>query len=310
MIDKIDYRIILELQEDGCIGNAELARRLGISVPSVAKRVDHLLKTDVIAIRAVPNPFKMGHKAKALIALDVNLEKMDDICAKLAEIVYVDLIHTAFGRFDVLMMVNYPTWELLFKFIGEELSRMEGILEVETFFIAEVKKRYEMSFLNDSNNQTPEWIDATDQRLIEELVKNGRADYRYLAEKVQKSISTVSRRISILLEKNIIRIRAIPNPPKLGYEAGAFSALKVDPAKVQEACSELAGYSEIFLIMAMTNGFDILIGAHLPNPQMLHEFIVSKVFHTTGVRNIETFFLGELKKRIYGWYLNDANASW
>ena len=69
MISKTDKKIILELQEKGRASYAELASKLGISVSTVATRTEKLISSRVIEIRAIPNPYKMGLQANALIAI-------------------------------------------------------------------------------------------------------------------------------------------------------------------------------------------------------------------------------------------------
>jgi Lrp/AsnC family leucine-responsive transcriptional regulator len=48
VIDKINFRIIEELQADGRLSMAELGRRVNLSPPAVAERVQRLEETGVI----------------------------------------------------------------------------------------------------------------------------------------------------------------------------------------------------------------------------------------------------------------------
>ena len=56
MITKTDKKIILELQKNGRASYAQLASKLGISVSTVASRIERLIRSRVIEIRAIPNP--------------------------------------------------------------------------------------------------------------------------------------------------------------------------------------------------------------------------------------------------------------
>ena len=82
MIDNINRQIIAALKSDGRYSYAGLAKDLGINVATVAKRIEKMIQEDVISIRAVLNPFKLGYNAHALITLDIDLTKVDQVCAQ------------------------------------------------------------------------------------------------------------------------------------------------------------------------------------------------------------------------------------
>jgi Lrp/AsnC family transcriptional regulator for asnA, asnC and gidA len=292
MVDNTSLRIIMELCRDGRSSNARLARRLGISALTVAKRISAMLEEDIIAIKAVPNPEKMGFQASAFIGLNVALKEIDGICARLKDNLHVNLVVTCFGQFDVLLLVYFHEWVGLQTFMKEELARLEGVRRVETYLVAEARKRYQGMFDSSRGRGGPAVLDAVDQQLIEALMRNGRPNYSELADKLGLSTSTISRRIAALVRGDIIKILAVPNPAKMGYAANAFIAVRADLAKVGTICDRLAGYPEVFMVLRLMNGFDILFGVHSPNPGTLYDFLKTKVASIDGILNTETFIRG------------------
>jgi DNA-binding Lrp family transcriptional regulator len=141
-----DYRLIAELQRDGSTSYSELSERLGITAKTVAKKMEALLSSQVIAIRAQPNPYKLGLSACAFLAIKTDPSKNGQICEYLAENFHVNLVQTVFGRLDILAIAYFPNLEKLHAFIDNELYPLEGILRVEMHFIKEVYKRYERFF--------------------------------------------------------------------------------------------------------------------------------------------------------------------
>ncbi len=109
----------------------------------------------------------------------------------------------------------------------------------------------------------------------------------------------MSRRVARLKEEEIIKISAIRNPSQMGYLANAYVVIHADLNQVNKICSELAVHPEVHLIMTLMSGFEILVGIHLPNPEMLYRFIVEKIAKIYGVSNIETFICAEIRKRSY-----------
>jgi Lrp/AsnC family transcriptional regulator for asnA, asnC and gidA len=293
MLDDISFKILLELCHDGRSSNAKLARKLGISVVTVAKRVNALIKEGVIEIKAIPNRVKMGYRAQAFIGLDVDLKKIDSVCAQLMNNSHISKALTSFGRFDVLLILCFREWEMLQNFIEEELQSIEGVTHIETYLVSEAKKRYRGIFANDLATSKPTLINETDEKIIRELMRNGRIDYADLGNKLGMSTSTVSRRVAFLIKESIIKIMAIPNPSKLGYLSSAYVALHADLAKVDKICDQLSSYPQVYQIMRLMNGFEILLGVHSPNTDMLFNFLKSRIANIDGVLNSETFIRGD-----------------
>jgi Lrp/AsnC family transcriptional regulator for asnA, asnC and gidA len=303
MITKTDKKIILELQKKGRASYAELASKLGISVSTVASRTERLMRSRVIEIRAIPNPYKMGLIANALIAVKAEPSKIDRICDRLVDNFFISTVTTVFGRYDILIIVHFPTWEMMHDFINRELSKIDGVLRVESYYLNEFKKRYQRLFGKDSGDQQPVRLKNSEQKLIAELAKNGRKNIREIAEKIGTHVSTVSRRIHALVEEGVFKIVAVPNPQSFGYGSNAFISLDVEASKVDRICKDLFSYSEIVVITTLVRGSGIMLGLQTTNNEMLYKFIKEKIARLKGVQETETFITAELKKRYYGWFL-------
>jgi DNA-binding Lrp family transcriptional regulator len=299
VIDEIDRKIILSLRQNGRTSNVDLSGEMGLGVATVAKRVENLISDKIIQIKAVVNPFRMGHNAHAFILLDLDLTKVDSICERLIKNPNVSLVVTSFGRCDVIIIVDFPSWEILHDFMRHDLTMMEGVKKAETHLVADIKKRYNGIFDSSSANNNPVSIDEIDKKLIAELQADGRVNYAYLAEKLNIGVATVSRRIAALLKDNTIKIIAVPNPSKLGQIANANIALSVEPQKITQICEELVRQEPVYMVMTMMNGFDILVGVAFSNPEGLYNFITQKIARINGVTNIETFMRAEIKKADY-----------
>jgi Lrp/AsnC family transcriptional regulator for asnA, asnC and gidA len=301
MIDRLGYRIIDALNKDGRCSYARLARELGISVATINRRINAMLQADIFAFKAVANPYKMDCQSRAFITLEVDLSRVDGICSGLTENRNLSMVVTAFGRYGILLMADFYSREALQNFYKNELPRIVGVKQVSTFLILEIKKIYDGIFENSQDGMASP-IGAVNQRLIEELQVNGRASLAYLANKLGISLPTVSRRINYLVKEDFIRVTAVPNPSKLGYSSDALIALRAVQSEINHICDELSGYPEVHMVMTVMTGFDILVGIHLPNPEMLFNFIKDRIAGLDGVSGIETFAQAEIRKRYYGLF--------
>jgi DNA-binding Lrp family transcriptional regulator len=302
MIDNLNQEIISSLKRDGRYSCARMAKDLGVNVATVTKRIDKMLEEDVISIKTVLNPFKFGFNTHAFITLDIELGKITQVCQRLVSNSNISLVATIFGRYDVLIIADFPSWEKLQEFISKDLPNIEGIKKIDTFPIITIKKIYHGLFKFDSFENTPPQLDAVDLTIIDELEKNGRLSFANLAHKLNISLTTVSRRVANLKKEDIIKITAVRNPAKWGYLANAYFVLQTEKNKVDSICEKLAVHPEIHLVMTLMSGFEILAGIHISNVEAMYKFIVEQVARIDGIMNIETFVCAETIKRSYALF--------
>jgi Lrp/AsnC family transcriptional regulator, leucine-responsive regulatory protein len=70
LLDDVNLRLLQELQADGRMGMAELGRRIGMSAPAVAERVQRLERAGVIAgYHADIDPGKLGFAVAAIVRI-------------------------------------------------------------------------------------------------------------------------------------------------------------------------------------------------------------------------------------------------
>jgi DNA-binding Lrp family transcriptional regulator len=298
MLDSFDRQLILALQKDGRANHVELAALLGSHVSTIAKRMELLEENETMKVRALPNPAKLGYTAHALIAIETRISNVDEILARLNKNFHVNLAVTAFGRYNILAITFFPTWDKLFNMISSDLSTIEGT-KVDTFLIKDIKKRY-YGFAVD--NIKPVKIDEIDQQLIEKLTENGRYKNQHLAEMLGLSAPTCLRRVSRLLREKVIEIKALPNPSQIGYTANAFLFLRIEPTKLEETCSRLSVYEDIYLIMTLHNSFDMFVSFNATTPEELYKF-QNKILSLDGILGGDIIVRAEIKKRYYGGFL-------
>ncbi|MGH3110611.1 MAG: Lrp/AsnC family transcriptional regulator [Gaiellaceae bacterium] len=90
LLDEINLRLLAELQSDGRLGMAELGRRIGMSPPAVAERVQRLERAGVIAgYRAELDPAALGFPVAAVVRIRPSpgqLQRVREIAADTPEV--------------------------------------------------------------------------------------------------------------------------------------------------------------------------------------------------------------------------------
>ena len=79
-VDQISRRLLAELQEDGRLSLAELGRRVGLSAPAVAERLQRLEEDGVVAgYRALVNPRALGLGLSAVVRVRPNARQLPKV---------------------------------------------------------------------------------------------------------------------------------------------------------------------------------------------------------------------------------------
>ena len=139
-MDKLNQKLIQELQNDGRQSYIQLGKMLGVSEGTVRKRVKDLQNRGVMKIRAVVNPYEIGYSFISLMALQVRMADLRQVGETLAEKPNVYYLAFVTGRYDLLALIMAQTPEELSTFIKEHISSIPSIVRTETFVNLEVIK--------------------------------------------------------------------------------------------------------------------------------------------------------------------------
>jgi Lrp/AsnC family transcriptional regulator, leucine-responsive regulatory protein len=90
-VDQVNRALLAELQQDARLSLAELGRRIGLSAPAVAERLQRLEQDRVISgYRAVVEPRALGLSLSAVVRIRPNarqLPKVAELARRTAEVV-------------------------------------------------------------------------------------------------------------------------------------------------------------------------------------------------------------------------------
>ena len=139
-------------------------------------------------------------------------------------------------------------------------------------------------------------LDNLSYQILKALSKDGRYSYTKLAKELKTKVSTVSTKVSRMLEEGLISIQAVPNPYKIGYKFQVVIALNVELGQIDTVCQALMDNSNVSSIATMFGRFNILVFAEFPTIDMLFTIVREVLPNIEGVNRIDTFFVSERKK--------------
>ncbi|MBU6438406.1 MAG: Lrp/AsnC ligand binding domain-containing protein [Betaproteobacteria bacterium] len=143
-LDMADRRILTQLQGDGRISNAELARRVHLSPSACLERTRRLERNGTIArYTAVLDPQKLG--AALVIFVQVSLHDMtEEVFSAFHKgvqgIPEIQECHMVSGGFDYLLKVRVADMQSYRKLHGDILSRLPHVRETHTYVVMQEVK--------------------------------------------------------------------------------------------------------------------------------------------------------------------------
>ncbi|WEL16274.1 MULTISPECIES: HTH-type transcriptional regulator Lrp [unclassified Halorhabdus] len=98
-----------------------------------------------------------------------------------------------------------------------------------------------------------------DRKLINELLDDGRASLRSLADDLDVSVTTVSNHLSTLEEEGIIEgYTPKVDYDKIGYDVTAILQLKVEGSALPEVTDSLEEHEQMVSVYEVTGDYDII----------------------------------------------------
>lgn len=145
--DNLDRAILEELQTNGRISVADLARKIHLSQPAVHNRIKRLERRGVIrGYVALIDREQAGYDVMCFVRLSIQQEHITAIREAIAEMPQVLECYRMTGDSDMLLKVVVENHRQLNEFIEKTLCVLPGIQRVETAVVlSEMKTTTQIS---------------------------------------------------------------------------------------------------------------------------------------------------------------------
>ncbi|GLR13430.1 AsnC family transcriptional regulator [Chitinimonas prasina] len=143
-IDRIDRKILRELQDDGRIANVDLAKRIGLSPTACLERVKRLTRDGyILGYGARLNPEKLS--AGLLVFVEVLLDRTTPEVFERFKLAVTDRpevqeCHLVAGGFDYLVKARVRDMRAYRDFLAGTLLSLPGVRETHTYAVMEEVK--------------------------------------------------------------------------------------------------------------------------------------------------------------------------
>lgn len=138
-LDETDAQILKILQSDGRITNADLAKAVGLSAPSVLQRVRALEQAGIIKrYVALLDHEKLSRKLTAIVHVSLSLHEQQPIerfRKAVTEIPEVTEVYNITGEHDFILKVLARDMRHYESIIRDKITKIRGIHRLNTSFV-------------------------------------------------------------------------------------------------------------------------------------------------------------------------------
>ncbi|MBF9000028.1 Lrp/AsnC family transcriptional regulator [Vibrio nitrifigilis] len=138
-LDKIDYKLLRLLQQDGRMSNAELADKVNISPATCHRRLDRLFKSDAItSVRAIVAPNKVDLASLVIVGVVLDRSTPESFAEFEQAIVTMPVIidcQLVAGEFDYFLRIRVKDMADFNQLHASQLISLPGVRQIRTFFV-------------------------------------------------------------------------------------------------------------------------------------------------------------------------------
>lgn len=291
----------------------DLARLVGGSESTVARRVRALISSGAVRTTVLVDPIRCGLGLPVTVFFRVTNKSVRTLVDHLVARTDVRLVALLTGRHGVLGEFIVPSLADLERLLMDDLAAVDATFETTTEpVLREFKATVEWAhglvagvpgvrtpLVDGERRADPQPLDATDQALVDLLRLDGRTSFGDLGQAVGLSESAARRRFDALVESRRIHPVTLVAGSVLGLDAQYFVSLNVTPGQIDHAARVLADRPEVRYLAAMAGSSDLFFELMLPAHPDLHRFRAEVLGALPGVTGVAIAMNVQTLKRAF-----------
>lgn len=138
--DALDLSLIRELQSDARQTAKDLAGKLGISRPTVRKRLHRLIDDHLIRIVTITDPCILEYRLRGALLIKTHPGKIETVAETLAKHARIQHLIMTAGCYEIIAWTIFRDQEDMSNFVRNELNSIPGIISHETAISLRIAK--------------------------------------------------------------------------------------------------------------------------------------------------------------------------
>ncbi len=322
-IDSIDQTIIRLLMEDGRMSNPVISNRIPDSTISMIRyRINRLLSKNIIRLSTVIIPGKVGFPVMANVFLRVETGSIRSIAEKMVCLESVSYVCNTLGNHDIGITIHARDNIDLYTTISNQIASLPGVKETTTEVVPlQLKDIYHWQIPDSivpglipprkppyfSRRLLPRKIDAVDFTIVNFLMEDPLISAASIARRIGNiSPRSISSRIEMLVNQDVIRITAIVNPEKVGFPVKADIDVQVESMPLFDAALRLAELEQTSWVACAIDGSHINVQVCVQDIQELYRFVSDVIHKVPGIIRTSTSVVVQVFKDSYDWQIPES----
>ena len=153
--------------------------------------------------------------------------------------------------------------------------------------------------MTNADSSTSNGLDEIDQKIISILQKDGRVPFAKIAEDLNVSAGMIRVRYNRLVDMGVLRVLAITNPLRMGYQTMALIGIKADGNSLLDIADKIAALEEVIYLIVVSGAYDIIAEVVCRDQKHLLQFLTERLYKIEGVRETESFMHLKIVKEVY-----------
>jgi Lrp/AsnC family transcriptional regulator, regulator for asnA, asnC and gidA len=147
VLDALDQRIVNLLKEDGRMAFTDISKQLSIPEATVRYRVQRLLQSGVVQIRARLNPQKLGMPHIVTMRLNVERDRITQVAETLTKLPEIQFVAIVTGHYNIIMDAHFGRHDDLL-LLFDKIHAIPGIIHYDSCTILKLlKAEYQYTFI-------------------------------------------------------------------------------------------------------------------------------------------------------------------
>jgi Lrp/AsnC family transcriptional regulator for asnA, asnC and gidA len=144
-------------------------------------------------------------------------------------------------------------------------------------------------------------LDAIDRSIVELLQEDGNLPNVEIARRLEISETTVRRRRAQLHEDDVIRVVAVANPFKLGFNIVTIIGVQTQKNRLSSVEETLREMPQVRFLGVTLGAYDLMLEAWFQSTDELLRFVTVDLATIEGITRTESFQIMRLSKYTYDW---------
>lgn len=140
-MDETDKKILNVLSNNARTSISAISKKTGIPNSTISNRIHKLEENNTIEqYTAILNPEKIGVNITAIIIIQTETEKHENVEKELPKLEQVSQVYSISGEYDILIKVWAKSLEELNEIINSQIRTIDGIEELRELIVMEILK--------------------------------------------------------------------------------------------------------------------------------------------------------------------------